>query len=56
MVRPTRSRAAWGPWSRRARATPQAYIKALEEMTGAPTSAIGVGLGRTETIEINSFL
>ncbi|MFJ8442250.1 adenylosuccinate synthase [Kitasatospora griseola] len=34
----------------------QAYVKALEEMSGAPISAIGVGPGRTETIEINSFL
>jgi adenylosuccinate synthase len=34
----------------------QAYVKALEEMSGAPISAIGVGPGRTETIEINPFL
>ncbi|NJP99397.1 adenylosuccinate synthase [Streptomyces zingiberis] len=34
----------------------QRYVKALEEMSGAPISAIGVGPGRTETIEINSFL
>ncbi|SFF52315.1 Adenylosuccinate synthetase [Actinacidiphila alni] len=34
----------------------QAYVKALEEMSGAPISAIGVGPGRTETIEINSFV
>jgi adenylosuccinate synthase len=34
----------------------QAYVKALEEMSGAPVSAIGVGPGRDETIEINSFL
>jgi adenylosuccinate synthase len=34
----------------------QDYVKALEEMSGAPVSAIGVGPGRTETIEINSFL
>ena len=34
----------------------RAYVKALEEMSGAPISAIGVGPGRTETIEINSFL
>ncbi|GAA5006578.1 adenylosuccinate synthase [Kitasatospora paranensis] len=34
----------------------QAYVKALEEMSGAPISAIGVGPGRTETIQINSFL
>lgn len=34
----------------------QDYVKALEEMSGAPISAIGVGPGRTETIQINSFL
>ncbi|SEG24619.1 Adenylosuccinate synthetase [Actinacidiphila yanglinensis] len=34
----------------------QSYVKALEEMSGAPISAIGVGPGRDETIEINSFL
>jgi adenylosuccinate synthase len=34
----------------------QDYVKALEEMSGAPISAIGVGPGRDETIEINSFL
>ncbi|MET9768207.1 adenylosuccinate synthase [Streptomyces sp. NPDC006415] len=34
----------------------KAYVKALEEMAGAPISAIGVGPGRTETIQINSFL
>ncbi|WP_447038345.1 adenylosuccinate synthase [Streptomyces sp. DSM 118878] len=34
----------------------QGYVKALEEMSGAPISAIGVGPGRTETIEINSFV
>ncbi|WNI16303.1 adenylosuccinate synthase [Actinacidiphila sp. ITFR-21] len=34
----------------------RAYVKALEEMSGAPISAIGVGPGRTETIEINSFV
>lgn len=32
------------------------YVKALEDMSGAPISAIGVGPGRTETIQINSFL
>lgn len=31
-------------------------MKALEEMSGAPISAIGVGPGRDETIEVNSFL
>ncbi len=34
----------------------QDYVKALEEMSGAPVSAIGVGPGRDETIQINSFL
>ncbi|NSC22906.1 adenylosuccinate synthase [Streptomyces albus subsp. chlorinus] len=34
----------------------QAYVRALEEMSGAPVSAIGVGPGRDETIEINAFL
>jgi adenylosuccinate synthase len=34
----------------------RSYVKALEEMSGAPISAIGVGPGRDETIEINSFL
>ncbi|MDB1086023.1 adenylosuccinate synthase [Streptomyces sp. ACA25] len=34
----------------------QAYVKALEEMSGAPISAIGVGPGRDETIQIRSFL
>ncbi|MFB7129973.1 adenylosuccinate synthase [Kitasatospora xanthocidica] len=34
----------------------QAYVKALEEMSGAPISAIGVGPGRDETIQINSFI
>ncbi|WP_037574085.1 adenylosuccinate synthase [Phaeacidiphilus oryzae] len=34
----------------------QAYVKALEEMSGAQISAIGVGPGRDETIQVNSFL
>nr|WP_206442371.1 adenylosuccinate synthase [Streptomyces boncukensis] len=34
----------------------QAYVTSLEELSGAPVSAIGVGPGRDETIEINSFL
>ncbi|OEU86524.1 adenylosuccinate synthetase [Streptomyces abyssalis] len=34
----------------------QGYVKAVEEMSGAPVSAIGVGPGRDETIQINSFL
>ncbi|MEU8133816.1 adenylosuccinate synthase [Streptodolium elevatio] len=34
----------------------QAYVKALEEMSGAPISAIGVGPGREQTIAVRSFL
>ncbi|THA25598.1 adenylosuccinate synthase [Streptomyces sp. RKND-216] len=34
----------------------QGYVRALEEMSGAPISAIGVGPGRDETIQINSFI
>ncbi|MCZ7415350.1 MULTISPECIES: adenylosuccinate synthase [unclassified Streptomyces] len=34
----------------------QGYVKALEEMSGAPISAIGVGPGRDETIQVRSFL
>jgi adenylosuccinate synthase len=34
----------------------QKYVKSLEEMSGAPISAVGVGPGRTETIEINRFI
>ncbi|MGQ0846031.1 MAG: adenylosuccinate synthase [Sporichthyaceae bacterium] len=34
----------------------QAYVQALEEMSGAPISAIGVGPGRAETIEIRSLV
>ncbi|MCG0290642.1 adenylosuccinate synthase [Streptomyces sp. PSAA01] len=34
----------------------QKYVQALEEMSGAPISAIGVGPGRDETIQIKSFL
>lgn len=34
----------------------QAYVRRLEELSGAPISAIGVGPGRDETVEINSFL
>ncbi|MFD5321266.1 adenylosuccinate synthase [Streptomyces sp. NPDC127098] len=37
-------------------ANARAYVKALEDMSGAPISAIGVGPGRDETIQINSFL
>ena len=34
----------------------QAYVKALEEMSGAPISAIGVGPERNATIQVRSFL
>ncbi|MGD9485107.1 adenylosuccinate synthase [Streptomyces sp. TRM70308] len=34
----------------------QGYVRALEEMSGAPVSAIGVGPGRDETIQLRSFL
>ncbi|MGA4540950.1 adenylosuccinate synthase [Uniformispora flossi] len=34
----------------------QAYVKALEDMSGAPISAIGVGPGRDQTISLRSFL
>jgi adenylosuccinate synthase len=34
----------------------QAYIAALEEMSGAPISAVGVGPGRDQTVEIRSLL
>ncbi|HEY2831342.1 MAG TPA: adenylosuccinate synthase [Sporichthyaceae bacterium] len=34
----------------------QRYIEALEEMSGAPISAIGVGPGRDQTIEIRSLV
>lgn len=34
----------------------QGYVRALEDMSGAPVSAIGVGPGRDETIQVNSFL
>jgi adenylosuccinate synthase len=34
----------------------QAYVQALEDMSGAPISAIGVGPGRDQTIEIRSLL
>ena len=36
--------------------TAQEYVRALEEMSGAPISTIGVGPGRDETIEIRSLL
>ncbi|HVE99274.1 MAG TPA: adenylosuccinate synthase [Mycobacteriales bacterium] len=34
----------------------QAYVKALEEMSGARISAIGVGPGRTETIQVHDLV
>jgi adenylosuccinate synthase len=34
----------------------QEYVTALEEMSGAPMSAIGVGPGRDQTIEVRSLL
>ncbi|GII28330.1 adenylosuccinate synthase [Planotetraspora mira] len=34
----------------------QAYVRALEEMSGARISAIGVGPGRTQTLQIRSLL
>jgi adenylosuccinate synthase len=34
----------------------QAYVKALEEMSGAPISAIGVGPGRTQTLQLRSLI
>ncbi|GAA4589984.1 adenylosuccinate synthase [Planotetraspora phitsanulokensis] len=34
----------------------QSYVRALEEMSGAPISAIGVGPGRTQTLQIRSLL
>jgi adenylosuccinate synthase len=37
-------------------ANAQAYVRALEEMSGAPISAIGVGPDRNATIQIRSFL
>ncbi len=34
----------------------QAYVAALEDMSGAPISAVGVGPGRDQTVEIRSLL
>jgi len=34
----------------------QRYVRALEEMSGAPISAIGVGPGRTQTLQLRPFL
>ncbi|GAA4181853.1 adenylosuccinate synthase [Streptosporangium oxazolinicum] len=37
-------------------ANAQAYVKALEEMSGSRISAVGVGPGRTETLQIHSMI
>jgi len=34
----------------------QAYVRALEQISGAPISAIGVGPGRDETIQLRSLI
>ena len=34
----------------------QSYIKFLEDISGAPMSAIGVGPGRTQTIVVKDFI
>jgi adenylosuccinate synthase len=34
----------------------QSYVKALEDMSGAPISAIGVGPGREQTLELRSMV
>jgi adenylosuccinate synthase len=34
----------------------QAYVKALEEMSGAPISAIGVGPGREQTLQLRDLV
>ncbi|GAB1819367.1 adenylosuccinate synthase [Herbidospora sp. RD11066] len=34
----------------------RAYIQALEDMSGAPMSAIGVGPGRTQTVQLRSLV
>jgi adenylosuccinate synthase len=34
----------------------QTYVRTLEEMAGAPISAIGVGPGREETLELRSLV
>jgi adenylosuccinate synthase len=34
----------------------QGYVKALEDMSGAPISAIGVGPGREQTLELRSMV
>ena len=37
-------------------ANAQKYVKFLEEISGAPISAIGVGPGRDQTIAIRDFM
>jgi adenylosuccinate synthase len=37
-------------------ANARAYVRALEEMSGAPISAIGVGPGRTETLQLRPLI
>ncbi|MBP2708473.1 adenylosuccinate synthase [Microbispora sp. RL4-1S] len=34
----------------------QSYVRALEEMSGAPISAIGVGPGRTQTLQLRPLI
>ncbi|MGV2386960.1 MAG UNVERIFIED_CONTAM: adenylosuccinate synthetase, partial [Thermobifida fusca] len=34
----------------------QAYVRAIEEMSGAPISAIGVGPGREQTLELRPLV
>ena len=34
----------------------QQYIRALEDISGAPISAIGVGPGRDQTVQLRSRL
>jgi adenylosuccinate synthase len=37
-------------------ANARAYVKYLEEISGAPMSAIGVGPGRDQTIAVKDFI
>ncbi|MBG0814088.1 adenylosuccinate synthase [Planomonospora sp. ID82291] len=37
-------------------ANARAYVRALEELSGAPISAIGVGPGRTETLQLRPLI
>jgi adenylosuccinate synthase len=34
----------------------QQYVRALEDMSGAPISAIGVGPGREQTVQLRSMM